>query len=357
MTAAAEKICRRRFIPKGAVFIKRVLVALSGGVDSAAAALMLLKLGYDAAGAVLEMNGFSAPAVAGAEKTAAELGIPLYTGDMKEEFSRTVIDGFAAEYAAGRTPNPCILCNEKIKFPALMELAEKNGYDHIATGHYARIGEDGLIRRARCEKRDQSYMLYRLDARIRSKLILPLGDAESKEQVRRLAMEAGLSCHSAPDSSENCFLPGGRYAEFLKTRLRPEPGDIISPSGEVCGRHDGIYNFTVGQRRGLGSYGVPVFVKRIDPAENRIYLAESGGEFFGKILIKDCVWHAALPESFEARVKIRSGAPLAACTVDRDGAAAVVTFSEPQRAPAPGQSAAVYRGDSVAGGGVIACAV
>ncbi|HOP11930.1 MAG TPA: tRNA 2-thiouridine(34) synthase MnmA, partial [Oscillospiraceae bacterium] len=241
-----------------------VLVALSGGVDSGVCALLLQKAGYRVGGVYMVMSKQHEQGVEKAEKAAKQLGIPLFTVNAQKEFEENIIAYFINEYANGRTPNPCVLCNPTIKFKHLTECADQNGYDYIATGHYART-ENGLIKKAVCEKRDQSYMLYRLGENVVNRLLMPLGEVADKDEVRAIAKENGLDCHDAPDSSENCFLPDADYAAFLREKLGPLPGEMISPDGEICGTHEGIYNFTIGQRKGVGAFGKPVFVKKIDP--------------------------------------------------------------------------------------------
>lgn len=334
---------------------KKALVALSGGVDSAAAALLLAREGYEVAGAVMKMSPAHEPTVEAARRAASQLGIRLFELDLTERFKTLIIDNFVDEYLRGRTPNPCVRCNPSVKFFALTECAQAQGYDKIATGHYARVvkrGDRFFIAQADCAARDQSYMLYRLGQEVLGRLLLPLCGIE-KSEARRLAREAGLDCHSAPDSSENCFLPDNDYKGFLRSVAGELPGEIISPEGEVCGRHGGIYNFTVGQRKGLGSFGKPVFVKSIDAASNRVYLGYGGEEFFPSAEAEDCLFY--LPgDSFECSVKIRSAAKPAQARVTRDGTKAHIEFSSPQRAVAPGQSAVFYSDGLVTGGGVLA---
>jgi len=388
----------------------KVLAALSGGVDSAAAAILLLEAGHEVAGAVLCMSPCHDKVVEAAKETAAQLGIPVFVKDCKKEFSEQIIAGFERAYLAGRTPNPCVLCNAEIKFPKLLELADAHGYELIATGHYAGISngqwtmdngqcgeiqpppppvtppseEGGIyIKKAKSAARDQSYMLYRLGPDVLSRLILPLAELE-KDAVRALVKENGLTCHAAPDSSENCFLPNADYKRFIKERLVAIHGEkiseeifsgpIISPEGEIIGQHNGLYNFTIGQRKGLGlekSFPDPVFVRKLDPETNRVFLAWGGGEFAAEFEVGELVLHIAADWKGEIRfaldcdVKIRSAAKPARARVEilnqltmdngqwtMENVARVV-FEERQRAIAPGQSAVFYIGDLVVGGGII----
>ena len=194
-------------------------------------------------------------------------------------------------------------------------------------------------------------MLYRLNAEVRGTLLLPLGEVADKAEVREIALNAGFACHNAPDSTENCFLPDSDYAAFLREKLGELPGDIISPQGEPAGRHTGVYNFTVGQRKGLGSFGKPVFVRGIDAASRRVYLGYGEDEFCSYALLENCVWHA--DSAGEVEVKIRSMAKPAAARVTPTEDGAHIDFDAPQRAVTPGQSAVIYRGGQVVGGGII----
>ncbi len=325
-----------------------VLVALSGGVDSGVCALLLKNTGYKVGGVYMIMSKQHEQGIEKAEKAAKQLGIPLFCVDARKEFEESIIAYFINEYANGRTPNPCVLCNPTIKFKHLIACADQNGYDYIATGHYART-QDGLIRKAVCEKRDQSYMLYRLKEDVVNRLLMPLGEFENKDEVRKIALENGLDCHDAPDSSENCFLPDADYAAFLREKLGELPGELISPDGKVCGTHEGIYNFTIGQRKGVGAFGKPVFVKKIDPETRRVFLAWGGEEFFESAVLSDCSWQVSPKSEKTYGVKIRSAAKPAAARIEGD----MVFFEQPARAVAPGQSAVVYEGELVIGGGII----
>lgn len=295
---------------------------------------------------------------------AEQLGIRLHIRECHREFEQNVILPFCREYKAGRTPNPCILCNPSTKFGLICQAAKEMGFDFIATGHYARIDHqaDGtaVLQKSSCLERDQSYMLYRLSQEQLAMLLLPLEGLE-KPQVREIARQLGLVCADSPDSQEICWLPDGDYAAFIEQTLgKSEPGDFVSPDGQVCGRHKGLLHYTVGQRKHLGvALGYPVFIKEIDPEQNRIYLARTGEEYAGGVLLSDCViqpnpWLNAEQTSAPVLVKVRSRAQDAPATVTLlgDGRAQVV-FDAPQRAPAPGQSCVIYRGPAVLGGGFI----
>ena len=294
-----------------------------------------------------------------AKTAASQLGIPLFVKDMTEEFDREVVSYFAAEYRKGRTPNPCVVCNPKLKFKALLDTANEEGYGWIATGHYAGLRrENGVTYLTKGEnlERDQSYMLCRLGQDVLSRLIFPLSHLP-KPEVREIAERAGLSCAKKPDSQEICFIPDNDYARFIEERLgKSEPGEFISPEGLPCGTHQGIIHYTIGQRKGLGvALGRPVFVKAIDPAANRVYLADAADSFEEEVFLTDlsCTFPDSIQSGMEAEVKIRSRANPATAPRTRANGLGRGRVAEPQRAPAPGQTAAIYRGDVVLGGGFI----
>ena len=338
-----------------------VVLGLSGGVDSAVAARLLLEAGYTVYGHWLDIG------LGGGEDAATlahRMGLPFQAVDIRERLEHFVCADFQREYLAGRTPLPCARCNPLVKFPALLEVAEAQGAQYVATGHYARIDHqaDGtaVLQKSSCLERDQSYMLYRLSQEQLAMLLLPLEGLE-KPQVREIARQLGLVCADAPDSQEICWLPDGDYAAFIEQTLgKSEPGDFVSPDGQVCGRHKGLLHYTVGQRKHLGvALGYPVFIKEIDPEQNRIYLARTGEEYAGGVLLTDCViqpnpWLNAGQKTAHVLVKVRSRAPDAPATVTLlDDGRAQVVFDAPQRAPAPGQSCVIYRDAAVLGGGFI----
>ena len=338
---------------------KKVLVALSGGVDSATCARLLMENGYTVAGCVLKMSPAHEGTVQDARLAAQQLGIPLYVRDMQKDFSE-IIRYFMEEYASGRTPNPCVVCNPQVKFKGMLAAADELGYPMIATGHYAGLKREGdrvLLTRGASKERDQSYMLCRLTQRELSRLIFPLAEM-AKPDVRALAEEAGLSCAGKPDSQEICFIPDGDYAGYIEERMGKFPeGEFISPEGVPCGRHKGIIHYTVGQRKKLGiALGKPVFIRRIDPVENRIYLAWGGEEYDSSIIVSGLseTWEGAFQDGMRCGVKVRSRAAVSPCTLTLLGdGRARVDFDQPERAPAAGQTAAFYDGDTVLGGGFI----
>lgn len=333
----------------------KVLIGMSGGVDSSVAVRILQEQGFAVQGAVIRFSPAHDAAVTAAQATADTLKIPLHVIDAEQAFATHVILPFCENYCAGRTPNPCIACNPLVKFRLLAEKADELGCAFIATGHYARVevGEDGISRIAVPESaaRDQSYMLYRLPQDILRKLVLPLGEFE-KDDIREMARELQLACADAPDSMEICFIPDGDYSAYIRARgFSPKTGRFIGPDGEDLGAHAGVDHYTVGQRKGLGiAAGRPLFVKAILPSGD-IQLAETGQEYSTRMTLTDLATPDGEPlAAGEYLVKIRSAANPAPCRYDGSGS---VTFPEPVRAPAPGQSAVFYRNGLVYGGGII----
>ena len=333
----------------------RVLMGMSGGVDSSVAVRILQEQGFAVQGAVIRFSPAHDAAVEAARQAADALSVELHVIDASELFEQQVVTPFCESYCEGRTPNPCILCNPGVKFRLLAEKADELGCPYIASGHYARVElcEDGLCRLCVPESaaRDQTYMLYRLPQDILRRLVLPLGEFE-KDDVREIARDIGLSCADAPDSMEICFIPDGDYSGFIRARgLTPKEGRFIGPDGEDLGPHAGVDHYTVGQRKGLGlAAGRPLFVKSILP-NGDVQLAESGEEYSTFLTLSGIVTPDDKPlAGGDYRVKIRSAAKAVPCQFDGHH---TVTFPEPVRAPAPGQSAVFYRGGFVFGGGFI----
>ena len=333
----------------------KVLMGMSGGVDSSVAVRILQEQGFAVQGAVIRFSPAHDAAVEAARQAADALGVELHVIDASELFEQQVVTPFCESYCEGRTPNPCILCNPGVKFRLLADKADELGCPYIASGHYARVElcEDGLCRLCVPESaaRDQTYMLYRLPQDILRRLVLPLGEFE-KDDVREIARDIGLSCADAPDSMEICFIPDGDYSGFIRARgLTPKEGRFIGPDGEDLGPHAGVDHYTVGQRKGLGlAAGRPLFVKAILPGGD-VQLAESGEEYSTRLTLSGIVTPDGKPlAGGDYRVKIRSAAKAVPCQFDGNH---TVTFPEPVRAPAPGQSAVFYRGGFVFGGGFI----
>ena len=340
----------------------KILVGMSGGVDSAFAASRLIEHGDSVEGAVLLMHEYTEVNEAG--NCAEELGIRLHTVDARNSFNYIIKENFACEYAAGRTPNPCILCNERVKFRVLLDYALENGFDAIATGHYARVvrvedahGARYAIGMAADARKDQSYMLYRLPQDILSHLVLPLADI-TKEEVRALAGNSGIAAADRPDSQEICFLPDGGYADFVESvKGSFAEGNFVDVDGRILGKHKGIVNYTVGQRKGLGiSLGERAFVTKIDPVKNEITLSP---DYVGvrRIWLRDTAFSGlpelALGESVRLQARVRYKAPLADAIVKMEADGEVsVSFDQHVKA-APGQSCVLYSEGIVMLGGVI----
>lgn len=409
---------RKRIIIMTSMKKNKVVLGLSGGVDSTAAALILKEKGYEVTGLYFDVFGGSAKSEEGrakAETAAEQLGIKFIYRDLSDEFREKVIGNFCSEYSCGRTPNPCIVCNPGVKFRVLLETADREGAQYIATGHYAGTYHDEatdtwFIRRAANEAKDQSYMLYRLGQEVVSRLLLPLNDVDDKEKIRDIARKNDMKNAEAKDSQEICFIEADdNYKDFLKRRGYETPeGDFVDAQGNVLGRHKGILNYTIGQRKGLGiALGKPAFVTAIDGVKDQVVLgdnadlfktevcssgnvmfgvrtdvapmegslekgspdvtkaetsggvctAEDGGSVAGNDGGQVC---QTIPDELKAwlgdgiRAKIRYAAkPAEASVTLLDDGRIMASFSEPQRAPTQGQSIVFYKGDLVIGGGFI----
>ena len=348
-----------------------VLVAMSGGVDSSVAAALLHEQGYRVLGShmkLVQLNGVDHGCCGPqAEKDAAAvaevIGFDFEIADMSAEFERTVLADFYAEHRAGRTPNPCVRCNEHIKFRAFLDRADLLELDFVATGHYARSWRDGAghwhLGRGIDRSKDQSYVLHVMGQDQLRRALFPVG-WQTKAETRAHAERLGLPVAAKPDSQEVCFVPGADHGAFLEEHAPDlaRGGDVVDPTGRVLARHGGAFRFTIGQRRGLGvSTGRPAYVVDIDRAENRVVVGPE--ELLGRRgLVADRMrWVAGAPPEngpFESEVRIRSrGEDVPAAVEALGGGRARVEFRTPQRAVAPGQSAVFYRGDEVLGGGRI----
>jgi len=339
-----------------------VLVGMSGGVDSSVAALALSEQGYRVVGVTFRL--WSDPACGGgqgccspetivtARETAHRLGLPHLTVDLTGEFYRAVVDDFVTHYERAWTPNPCVSCNAFLRFEALVRLADRLGLRWVATGHYARkSGESGLARGVDSSK-DQSYVLAKVDPQLLARALFPLGDL-NKAQTRALARTHGLEVHDRPESQEICFIPDDDYRRFLRERLGERPGDIVDPTGAHLGRHRGVYNFTVGQRRGLGlAAPQPLYVVALDPEERRVVVGGDEDAQVSTVWVADIVWHQpSVPRS--AWVQMRSsGAPLRAEVWAEEGDLRL-ELPHPVRGIAPGQTAVLYDSLRVLAAGTI----
>lgn len=348
-------------------------------MDSSTTALLLRKQGHEVQGLSLRLfesrgtgNASHNPAmccsleaIADARQSAEAAGIQHHILDARDIFVNKVIEPFASAYVRGITPNPCVLCNQHVKFPLLLQEAQKRGMTHIATGHYATVKSehgDVALLAGRDSKKDQSYFLYPIGIRILEHLILPLG-GYLKDEIRQIARQAGLPVFNRPESQEICFVQDNDYAATVEA-LFPDaarPGQIIGPGGKALGTHRGTVHYTIGQRRGLAvAWGHPLYVTAMDAATNTVYLGERHEVMRREFTVGDIIWLTSENEArcagqpFNAHVKMRSTMKAEPATVEPiEGGRAIVRYDEPEFAPAPGQSAVFYHGARVLGGGII----
>ena len=353
--------------------MKKVLVAMSGGVDSSVTAALLKNKDYEVIGGTMEIfpdyeqkpldegGCCSLSSIEDAKMVAHKLDIPHYTFNLKDVFQKEVINNFVNEYSNGNTPNPCIVCNKEIKFKALLYKALQLGVDYIATGHYAKITKkDGRyqLKKAEDDYKDQTYMLYGFTQEQLKHTLMPLGNY-TKDKIREIAKELNFSVHNKPDSQEICFVPDNDYTRFLKDNYTEigKKGPIIDTEGNKLGEHDGLFNYTIGQRRGLGiSAPHPLYVKELDEKQNAVIVGKDEDIFFKGLIAEDInlISLSKINKPIDIEVKIRYNSPeVKAKLIPVTDNKFKVLFDKKQRAVTPGQSAVFYKGDLVIGGGII----
>jgi tRNA-specific 2-thiouridylase len=343
---------------------KGVVAAMSGGVDSAVTALLLKEAGYDVATVTFRLHDgekgsrscCSPDTVLFARDTAHRMGLPHFTLNLKELFNRRVMRDFVGSYKEGMTPNPCVACNAHVKFHAAAFLADRLGFEKVATGHYARVADGPALARPEDENKDQTYVLWPIPKELLERTVFPLGEYR-KTEVRRIAEERGLAVAYTPESQDICFIPDGDYRGFIRKKLAAQPGDVVDQEGAVLGRHEGVVDFTVGQRRGIRvSAPTPLYVTEVRPQTNQVVVGRRRDLEVREVRVRGMNWFLD-PE--DARfVQVRYNSVPVACGVERGEASGewVARLEEPVAGVAPGQSAVFYTrdGERVVGGGVVA---
>ncbi len=347
---------------------KKVLLGMSGGVDSSVSALLLKGRGYEVIGTTLELFAGSSccniDTYLDAKNVCSQLGIPHFTFDYKKEFREKVIDDFIECYSNCKTPNPCIECNKYMKFGVMYEKAKELGCNYIATGHYAKTEysekyKRWVLKKSKAGRKDQSYVLWNIPKDLIEHVIFPLSDFEAKEEIRKIARDNNLKVANKPDSEDICFVPDGNYKRFLEENsdIKPKIGDIVNLNGKVLGKHKGLYHYTIGQRRGLGiSNKTPLFVLGFNKDKSQVIVGEEKDLYKKEIEVKDInlLLFDKIEGKLEVNVKTRYSAKEAKATIYQENDDIIkIIFDEPQRAITPGQSAVFYIDDIVVGGGKI----
>lgn len=346
---------------------KKVLLGMSGGVDSSVSALLLKNEGFEVVGVTMELFAGSSccniNTYLDAKNVCKSIGIPHFTIDYKNEFKKYVIDDFINCYKNCKTPNPCIECNKFMKFGLMYEKAKELGCNYIATGHYAKTEYSEkygrwVLKKSNAGKKDQSYVLWNIPKDLIEHVLFPLSDFETKDEIRAIARENNLKVANKPDSEDICFVPDGNYKKFLENNsdIKPKNGNIVNSKGEVLGIHSGLYNYTIGQRKGLGiSYKVPLFVIGFNPSKNEVIVGEERELFTKQAYVKDInlLLFDRIEEELEVDVKTRYSSKMEKATIIQEDDIIKINFKEPQRAVTPGQSAVFYIDDIVVGGGKI----
>ena len=347
---------------------KKVLLGMSGGVDSSVSALLLKERGYNVVGTTLELfvgsSCCNVNTYMDAKNVCNSIGIPHFTFDCKEDFRKYVIDDFIECYANQKTPNPCIECNKYMKFGIMYEKAKELGCNYIATGHYAKTEYSEkygrwVLKKSNAGKKDQSYVLWNIPKELIEHILFPLADFNSKEEIRNIAREHKLNVANKPDSEDICFIPDGDYKKFLENNstLRPTPGNIVDKYGKVLGKHKGLYNYTIGQRRGLGiSYKAPLFVTGFNKDKNEVVVGEEEDIYKKEMYVNNInlLLVDKLDKEQRVSVKTRYSSKEEMATIEMAGEDKIkVTFDNPVARITPGQSAVFYIDDIVFGGGKI----
>ena len=347
---------------------KKVLLGMSGGVDSSVSALLLKEQGYEVTGVTMNLcndsNCCNLNSMLDAKNVCKKIGINHYIVDYKDLFKEKVINDFISEYKKCRTPNPCIQCNKYLKFGEIYKKAQELGIDYIATGHYARIEyskkyERNVLKKAKNLEKDQSYVLYVIPKELLDKIIFPLGNYQSKDEIRKIAKEKGFSIANKPDSEDICFIPDGDYKKYLEENsdISKKSGNIVDKDGNILGKHEGLYRYTIGQRKGMGiANKVPLFVIGFNIEKNELIVGEENKIYKNEMIVKDINLLAIdkIEKPIEVKAKTRYSQKEAECTIEMINEKMLkVIFKEPQSRITPGQSAVFYDDDIVIGGGII----